>query len=446
MLSNYLKLAWRILGRRKFFSAITLFGISFTLGILMVIISFLHSELGTNKPLTHKDDLVVLSTLSLERKIIDTIMVIDTIAEASGPLYDTTYDYKRSGTWIWNSDMNNLVVQDHLSDLPTMQNYTLINAGIQIDAYLNNAKITIKGMHTDHRYFEIFDQILLEGRFLEEDDIQNAAHVAVIGDEMAEKYFSRKRKIVGEVIPIDGRNLEIVGVIKSIKKAVKYIGPDLIMPYTLQDEDKQSSYYHGNFETIFRKKANVSLESAKEDVRQAANTIPLDHPSKPEHYNEVVLKPQTYNERFAYGIYPDEDASKSYRILKWALLSLLSLFIFLPILNLINLNVSRILDRSSEIGVRKAFGAHQSNIMLQFIIENLVQTILGGLIGLALALGLIHLLNNSGSLGDIHLMVSPTFFIYALLITIVFGILSGLIPAYRMSRLHIVNALKSKRL
>jgi len=53
MLSNYIKLAWRVLGRKKFFTFISLFGISFTLGILMVILSFLQGELGTDAPLAH---------------------------------------------------------------------------------------------------------------------------------------------------------------------------------------------------------------------------------------------------------------------------------------------------------------------------------------------------------------------------------------------------------
>ena len=57
MISNYFKLAFRVLGRKKFFTAITLFGISFTLAILMLIVSVLETEVGSTPPLTEKTKL-----------------------------------------------------------------------------------------------------------------------------------------------------------------------------------------------------------------------------------------------------------------------------------------------------------------------------------------------------------------------------------------------------
>lgn len=117
----------------------------------------------------------------------------------------------------------------------------------------------------------------------------------------------------------------------------------------------------------------------------------------------------------------------------------------LPTLNLINLNVSRIMERSSEIGVRKAFGATQSNILGQFIVENIVQTILGGLLGMGLAMIMIKMINDAGLLGDIILKVNYKFYVYSLIICLIFGLLSGLLPAYRMSKLHVVNALKQTK-
>jgi len=125
-------------------------------------------------------------------------------------------------------------------------------------------------------------------------------------------------------------------------------------------------------------------------------------------------------------------------------MALLSLFILLPTLNLINLNVSRILERSSEIGVRKAFGADRTVLLTQFIVENVVQTFIGGLIGLGLALLMMYLINDAKLMGDVILKVNYRFFIYSFLICILFGVVSGFLPAYRMSKLHVVSALKSK--
>lgn len=104
------------------------------------------------------------------------------------------------------------------------------------------------------------------------------------------------------------------------------------------------------------------------------------------------------------------------------------------------------MDRSSEIGVRKAFGATQSQILTQFVFENIVQTLIGGSIGFLFAFGAMHFINQSKILGTIVLKIDFSFFIYSLLICLLFGVLSGLLPALKMSKLQIVNALKTNQL
>jgi len=113
MIKNYIKLAWRILGRKKFFTSISLFGISFTLGILMVILSFLQSELGSESPITDKDDFVYVDYLMLQQLFYDTIMTIDTTQYNGSTVFDTTYDYNRTGSARWNSEMNNVIAEEY---------------------------------------------------------------------------------------------------------------------------------------------------------------------------------------------------------------------------------------------------------------------------------------------------------------------------------------------
>ena len=132
--------------------------------------------------------------------------------------------------------------------------------------------------------------------------------------------------------------------------------------------------------------------------------------------------------------------------MKWVLIALFSFLIILPTLNLINLNVGRIMERSSEIGVRKAFGADQRTILIQFIIENIIQTFLGGIIGLGLAVLGIYLINDTRLMGDVVLKINYRFFSYSIIICLIFGLLSGLLPAYKMSKMHVVSALKQNKL
>jgi putative ABC transport system permease protein len=112
-------------------------------------------------------------------------------------------------------------------------------------------------------------------------------------------------------------------------------------------------------------------------------------------------------------------------------------------LNLINLNISRITERFSEIGVRKAFGASSKVLAIQFVVENIILTLIGGLLGLALSFIVIQFFNNSNYINNLQLSINFTVLFFSLLACLMFGFLSGVYPAWRMSKLHVAVALKS---
>jgi putative ABC transport system permease protein len=120
-----------------------------------------------------------------------------------------------------------------------------------------------------------------------------------------------------------------------------------------------------------------------------------------------------------------------------------ALLLLLPALNLVTMNMSRISERATEIGVRKAFGATAGTLAGQFLVETLLLTLLGGVLGLGLATAVLHVLGDSylSAYGRIepNLMV----FGWALLGSLVFGFLSGAYPAYRMAQLPANEALKN---
>jgi putative ABC transport system permease protein len=119
------------------------------------------------------------------------------------------------------------------------------------------------------------------------------------------------------------------------------------------------------------------------------------------------------------------------------------MFMGLPAINLVNVNVSRILERASEIGVRKAFGAPSRALLWQFIIENIFITFIGGVIALALSFLIISMINASGWIAYADLVINFKVFLISILVCLLFGLLSGVLPAFRMSKLKIVDALKS---
>jgi len=78
------------------------------------------------------------------------------------------------------------------------------------------------------------------------------------------------------------------------------------------------------------------------------------------------------------------------------------LFLLLPTLNLVNINTSRILERASEIGVRKAFGASSKTLVLQFIVENIILTLLGGLLAVIFSAVILKIFNSSDLLQNVE--------------------------------------------
>ena len=198
----------------------------------------------------------------------------------------------------------------------------------------------------------------------------------------------------------------------------------------------------GSFEAVF-----MAYEpNQKEDIIAELKRIGEDmQMPDPERYNRLIITGKTFSEGYAAEIIDGDKPKKSKRIMILILAGLLSLFVLIPTLNLINLNISRILERSDEIGVRKAFGATASHILTQFVFENVILTFIGGFIGLGLAILALNIFNSSKALGDVVLHFNMNVFLWSLLICLIFGILSGVIPAFRMSRMNIINALKNVR-
>jgi putative ABC transport system permease protein len=136
---------------------------------------------------------------------------------------------------------------------------------------------------------------------------------------------------------------------------------------------------------------------------------------------------------------PNENAAL---VLRTIFIVLALLFMTLPALNLVTLNLSRILERAPEIGVRKAFGAPKRTLIAQFVTENVILTLLGGALGFVFTIIALTALNHTSFIPEAQFNVNARVFGYGMLIAIFFGVLSGFYPAWKMARLNPVNALR----
>jgi putative ABC transport system permease protein len=171
----------------------------------------------------------------------------------------------------------------------------------------------------------------------------------------------------------------------------------------------------------------------------------LDHYvfDDPKTFNKVEAGLDTTFESFARLMVPGDQMKNNPGMrIRLALLALALLFVTLPTLNLISINLSRILERASEIGVRKAFGASSRTLVGQFVVENVVLTVIGGLAAFLLSIAALALLNRMQLVPYLQFELNLRIFAWGMLIAAIFGVISGVYPAWRMSRMHPVNALR----
>ncbi|RYY18361.1 MAG: FtsX-like permease family protein, partial [Chitinophagaceae bacterium] len=217
-----------------------------------------------------------------------------------------------------------------------------------------------------------------------------------------------------------------------------YTYGDIYLPYTLSKKDYNEKRYADNYSAILLAKDKNDFGKIQEELSASVARISF----KGEEFDKMYVQADPYFSSYTRIMFSDRDGSglRTF-IISVTLFALL--FMLLPTLNLVNINTSRIMERSSEIGVRKAFGATSGTLVLQFIIENVILTLIGGIIGFLLSWGVLIYINNSGLIPNINLALDLRVLFIGIVCCLVFGFFSGVFPAWRMSRLHVVTALKA---
>ena len=176
----------------------------------------MQSELGTNTPLSNKDDIVQVMQLRLERTYFDTIILVDTLLENGVAVYDSTFEYKETGTGASQSQMSNNIFDTYLTDMESAADVTMFNSESYQDVYVNGVKVSINLMYSDARYWHIFDHKIIEGRVFDEAEVDAAAPVIVISTLTAQNYFGREENVVDEEMFIDGKTYKVIGLYPNL--------------------------------------------------------------------------------------------------------------------------------------------------------------------------------------------------------------------------------------
>lgn len=410
MLKNYLLIAYKVYTRRKLFTAINLLCITLTLMVLLVVTALLQNAFYPT---------------GVEGKS-DRFLQVGTLVSLSP-----------DGNSVSRSPLGYKVIEKYLKPMKSVEMVAAVSGPSTVSVYQDDQVTELMMRRADAEYWQILDFEVLDGRVPSADDVARGRFVAVINKASAERLFPG-REAVGQSLDVGGQQFEIIGVVADVMQLNAFA--DIWTPVSTDPSTEYRNQMWGEFSALLLARDAAGLPAIQAEVAQVARQVQFDDPKQ---WSQAIMWADSKVDYFARGLLGTDQVPDSGAGLLLVVIAVLMLmFMLLPALNLVNLNTGRILERSSEIGVRKAFGASSGKLVVQFVIENVVLCLVGGALGLLAAKGILLWLEGSGLVPYLKVDINLPVFFWGLLITVVFGLLSGVIPAWKMSRLHPVQALK----
>jgi putative ABC transport system permease protein len=409
MLKSQLKLAFKVLRRRPFFTAVSLVGISLTLLVRTVGAAVFDHAFATYPPETRQDRTLLVSRLELTGE-----------------------------SWSSRASLGYSFVDRYVRGLPGVERMAVGSDVASAFSYVGGERVRSYLKRTDAEFWRILSFTFVEGGPFTDDDVAQARPVAVVNEATRDRFFGGE-PAVGRTVELDGQRFRVVGVVKDVPFLRIVPFADVWVPLTAQASDDWRRGLQGSFTAILLAHTAADFPRIRSEFASRLASVDLSGTN----FTRAYARPRTSLEDLAALLAMERRGrDNGARAVIGTLLALAVGFMVLPVVNLVNLNVSRALERASEIGVRRAFGASRWSLVRQFVLENVVVTLLGGLIALAATEVVLRLLTASALVpyGDFH--VNPRIFAWGLAFAVVFGILSGAWPAWRLSRLHPVDALR----
>ena len=414
MLKNYIKMALKVLLRRKVFTCISLFTISFTLMVLMVATALFDHVFGSFPPETRADRTLLLYSLRGE--------------------HDDSPSYRLQGP-------SYAFLERYVSPLTHAEKVSISYSVTTEATFRQGEKIESQLKYTDGEFWEILEFDFLEGRPYTAKEVEEGQRVVVINEATRRVFFGEERAM-GKYIELKERPFRVVGVVPNVPMFRIIPFADIWVPLSALGTDAYRRYdsLFGNFQALILARSAAEIPLIQEEFADVLTRI--EYPN-PDEVNRLIGSPTTLLEQTLSGMFVLSMVTGRGFMVLIGVLTLL--FMLLPVISLVNINTTRILERASEIGVRKAFGGSSLTLVGQFMVENVILTLLGGALGLVLTFLVLQMLGAGDIVQYAEFHLNHRIFLYGLVMTLVFGLISGVYPAWKMSRLHIVETLRRRK-
>jgi len=324
--------------------------------------------------------------------------------------------------------INFLDWRDHAQSFESMAAISSLTTNLS----RNGQPIAVQGMQVTTEFFSVLRVPPFLGRtFSSSDEIAGQDHSVILSYKLWQHQFGEDRTIIGQEIEVDGLPCEVIGVMPEGFSFPK-INAEVWTPLPLA---RTEEWEGGRFLVVAaRLKPGVSIDQAQQDMLRVADFT-------------VQARPD-YNKNWSANVFPMlEDATRGVSCPLWVLLASVGFLLLIACANVANLLLIRGTGRVREMAVRSALGAARSRIIQQLFVESLLLSATGMLVGLLFAnlglRGLLALIPQSAPLPRSEpISIDGRVLLFTFLASLLTAVLFGLVPALRISRVDLQNALK----
>lgn len=275
---------------------------------------------------------------------------------------------------------------------------------------------------TTSAYADINDLSLQSGRFIKSPDVSNNSAVAVVGSDVAEDLFGRT-DVTGETISVDGRSFLVVGVLADAGESLMGSeNSNIIIPYTTA---QRMFYISGVTSFTAAAQSSELVDTAEADLTKELMSRFKDEDAFSVMNQSTILESM--------------DSITNTMAMMFGGIAGISLLV--GGIGIMNIMLVSVAERTREIGIRKAIGAGRKRILLQFLIEALVVSTLGGLVGLGLSWLLLSILSAAM---DTAYTMSAGVALLAVFFSMAIGVIFGINPANKAAKMPPIEALRTE--